>query len=93
MGQTQETNQSNADNPHCPVADLKELLKHIENDFPQRDSLRFDSCADRLYWDDISFKVHSAKQCKKIWGMIQKELRRFKLTFERFFLHCSAECL
>jgi hypothetical protein len=62
MGQTQQTNQSNTDNPDCPVADLMELLKHIEKDFPQKDRLRFDSCADRLYWDDISFEIYSATQ-------------------------------
>jgi upstream-binding transcription factor len=82
MGQTQHINQSNVDNPDCPVADIMEFLKHTENDFPQKDCLRFDSCADNLYWDNISFEIYSAEQCKEMWGKIQKKLRRFRLMSE-----------
>jgi hypothetical protein len=30
-----------------------ELLKHIEKEIPQKDSLRFDSRADKLSWDNV----------------------------------------
>jgi hypothetical protein len=30
-----------------------ELLKHIEKEIPQKDSLRFDSRADKLNWDNV----------------------------------------
>jgi hypothetical protein len=30
-----------------------ELLKHVEKEIPQKDSLRFDSRADKLNWDNV----------------------------------------
>ncbi|KDR16195.1 Nucleolar transcription factor 1 [Zootermopsis nevadensis] len=80
--QTHHTNQSNVDIPDWPEADLMELMKRMEKDIPQKDSLRFDSRADKLNWDNISFGGYSAEQCKEMWGKIQKRLRRFRLLRE-----------
>lgn len=42
-----------ADIPDWPEADLMELMKRMEKDIPQKDSLRFDSRADKLNWDNV----------------------------------------
>jgi hypothetical protein len=42
-----------ADIPDWPEADLMELMKRIEKEIPQKDSLRFDSRADKLNWDNV----------------------------------------
>lgn len=81
-GQTHHTNPSNVDIPDWPEADLMELMKHIEKEIPQKDSLRFDSRADKLNWDNVSFASYTAEDCKEMWGKIQKRLRRFRLLRE-----------
>ncbi|PNF25609.1 hypothetical protein B7P43_G03834 [Cryptotermes secundus] len=81
-GQTHHTNQSNVDIPDWPEADLMELVKRIEKEIPQKDSLRFDSRADKLNWDNVSFASYTAEDCKDMWGKIQKRLRRFRLLRE-----------
>jgi hypothetical protein len=41
------------DIPDWPEADLMELMKRMEKEIPQKDSLRFDSRADKLNWDNV----------------------------------------
>ncbi|XP_069678107.1 nucleolar transcription factor 1-A-like isoform X2 [Periplaneta americana] len=76
------THPSNDDIPDWPEADLMELMRRMEKEIPQKDSLRFDSRADKLNWENISFSDYSAEQCREMWGKIQKRLRRFRLLRE-----------
>ncbi|PSN58061.1 hypothetical protein C0J52_02056 [Blattella germanica] len=72
----------NDDIPDWPESDLMELLKRIEKEIPAKDSLRFDSRADKLNWANICFGDYTSDQCREMWGRIQKRLRRFRLLRE-----------
>ncbi|XP_049858540.1 nucleolar transcription factor 1-A-like isoform X1 [Schistocerca gregaria] len=70
------------DIPDWPEADLMELMKRMENNIPAKDNLRYDSRAEKLNWDEISFGNYSAGECKEVWFKIQKRLRRFRILKE-----------
>jgi hypothetical protein len=54
-----------ADIPDWPEADLIELMKRMEKEIPQKDSLRFDSRADKLNWNNV--RQQSFLNVFKIW--------------------------
>jgi hypothetical protein len=68
-----------ADIPDWPEADLMELMKRIEKEIPQKDSLRFDSRADKLNWDNV--RQHLFLNMLRIWvqGFYELGVRRTRL--------------
>nr|CAD7602160.1 unnamed protein product [Timema genevievae] len=73
---------TNDDIPDWPEVDLVDLMKRIEANIPQKDNLRYDSRAEKLNWEEISFGNYSATECKEMWMRIQKRVRRFRLLKE-----------
>jgi hypothetical protein len=51
-----------------------ELLKRVEKEIPQKDSLRFDSRADKLNWDNVRQQLILNLASKNFVSCVQQAL-------------------
>ncbi|KAJ8950294.1 hypothetical protein NQ318_021150 [Aromia moschata] len=54
----------------------------MEACIPEHDVLAFNTRAEKLQWDSIAFKDYSMEDCKKMWLLLLKQIRRFRLLKE-----------
>uniref|UniRef100_A0A1Y1LT48 HMG box domain-containing protein n=1 Tax=Photinus pyralis TaxID=7054 RepID=A0A1Y1LT48_PHOPY len=65
-----------------PPKDVQTLVSHIEQSLPKNDVLHYQTRVEKLNWDDISFSNYTGNDCKRVWFIIQKRIRRFRLLNE-----------
>jgi len=60
------------------IEDITTLINNISQCLSKTDNSKYQTTIEKLDWDKIKFKNHSAESCKEQWTNIMSRLRKFR---------------